>query len=223
MTIRADLRRHASLASVAVLAGAMLCANAAKAQPPSTAPDACTLHVWPGSNLRSTYSGWLHGGIVDGAVTGRDGYQKLPRDPLDTERQHEILARIDLPEALGLAGYASVLHDATLDSRTMRTTPGPWQPDAGACHAELAVDDAFYQEDVFSGRYLKVIYRFRRFDGGATPSRTFGQITAEKLLVLPPAKPGDDPQAWLAELSEAFARSISDFGSALQAPPRKHK
>jgi hypothetical protein len=27
-------------------------------------------------------SGWLHGGLVDGAVNGRDGYRKLPEQPL---------------------------------------------------------------------------------------------------------------------------------------------
>jgi hypothetical protein len=42
---------------------------------------------------------------------------------------------------------------------------------AAPVHAELAVDDVFYQEDVFSGRWLKVIYRYRSFRGLATEER----------------------------------------------------
>lgn len=188
---------------------------------PPTAATSCTLHVWPGSSLRSTYSGWLHGGLVDGAVNGRDGYRKLPEQPLDTAKQKQVLESLDLTSALGLSGYRVVVHAETLDSRTMRTTAGPWLPDGGACHAELAVDDVFYQEDVFSGRWLKVIYRYRSFRGLTTPERSFGQIISEKLTLFPPAKPEDDPKPGFDELAAAMGKSINDFGRALTAPPRK--
>lgn len=196
--------------------------------PPAHAEDRadaalCTLHVWPGSALRSTYLGWFHGGIVDGAVTGRDGYRKLPEQPLDTAQQRKVLEGSDIAATLGLAGYKVVIHPEALDSRTMRTTPGPWLPDGGACHAELAVDDIFFQEDVISGRYLKVIYRYRSFQGAATPTRSFGQIIGEKLVLFPPAKPEDDPRPALDELNAAMGRSIRDFGAALTAPPRKKR
>lgn len=188
---------------------------------------ACALHVWPGSNLRSTYYGWLHGGIVDGAVNGRDGYKKLPASPMDTERQKDILSGIDIAKALGLNGYSLTIHPDALDSRTLRGTPGSWLAASGgaapaACQAELAIDDVFFQEDVFSGKYLKVIYRFKRFDGAQTPSRSFGQIMAIKLLAFPPAQ-GTDPAPAMKELGAALARSVEDFGSALNAPPKKKK
>lgn len=182
---------------------------------------ACSLHVWPGNALRSTYSGWIHGGIVDGAVNGREGYRKLPEEPLGTARQKVVLEKANLAGALGLAGYTVVVHANALDSRTLRTTPGPWLPDGGACHAELAVDDVFFQEDVFSGRYLKVIYRYRSFRGDNKPERTFGQIITERLLLFPPAKPEEDPQAGIDELAAAMNKSIVDFGSALQGIKRK--
>lgn len=206
-------------AALAVLAGTAVRAQESAAAPPAT----CTLHVWPGSSLRSTYSGWLHGGLVDGAVNGRDGYRKLPEKPLDTARQKLVLEGLDIAAALGLSGYTVVVHAETLDSRTMRTTPGPWLADGGACHAELAVDDVFFQEDVFSGRWLKVIYRYRSFRGAATPERTFGQIMSEKLTLFPPAKPEDDPSAGFDELAAAMGKSIKDFGAILQAPPRKKR
>lgn len=187
------------------------------------APAACTLHVWPGRALRSTYSGWFHGGIVDGAVKGRDGYRKLPEQPLDTARQRQVLERADIAGALGLSGYAVVIHPDALDSRTLRSTPGPWLDDGRACHAEFAVDDVFFQEDLVTGRSLKVIYRYRSFRGPATPERSFGQIISEKLLLFPPARPEDDPAPGLDELAVAMAKSITDFGSALAAPPLRKR
>lgn len=208
--------------TLATLAG--FTGTATHAQESAPAPtSACTLHVWPGSSLRSTYSGWLHGGLVDGAANGRDGYRKLPEKPLDTARQKQVLEGIDIAAALGLAGYTVVVHPETLDSRTLRTTPGPWLADGGACHAELAVDDVFFQEDVFSGRSLKVIYRYRSFRGAATPERTFGQIISEKLTLFPPAKPEDDPRPGFDELAAAMGKSIKDFGAVLMAPPRKKR
>lgn len=203
-------------------------APALTTEAPAAPAPACSLHVWPGSSLRSTYYGWLHGGIVDGAVNGRDGYKKLPEGPLDTERQREVLAGVDIAKALGLNGYAVTVHSAALDSRTLRSTPGSWLAASAsssvpsACQAELAIDDVFFQEDVFSGRYLKVIYRFKRFDGAQTPSRSFGQIMAVKLLAFPPAQ-GTDPAPAMKELGAALARSVEDFGSALNAPPKMKK
>ena len=76
----------------ALVAG-LFFAPAALAQVSPPLPEAqgagseCEFHVWPGSNLRSVYSGWLHGGIVDGAVNGREGYNPLPPDPLPPGKQ----------------------------------------------------------------------------------------------------------------------------------------
>lgn len=190
---------------------------------PQVAHDDCELHVWPGSALRSTYYGWFHGGIVDGAVQGREGYRRLPEEPLSTQRQFAVMQASDLPALLGLPGFKTVFHAHALDSAKLRTTPGRYTAEGGPCHAELAIDDVFYQEDVFSGRFLKVIIRFKRFEGGAMPSRTFGSIIQEKLTQFPPTRPDDDPRPALDELSSAFASGLRDFGKALNASPRKKK
>ncbi len=218
-----------------LLASLIFCAPAGNAEPLSSGEPVasngsqagCSLHVWPGSNLRSTYWGWAHGAIVDGAVTGRDGYRKLPAGPLDTDRQREILSGTDVAKALGLAGYRVAVHDEALDSRTLRSTPGSWLAATtgtppSACQAELAIDDVFYQEDIVSGRYLKVIYRFKRFGEGDGGARSFGQIMAVKLSVFPPA-PGTDPTPALEELGSALARSLDDFGASLNAPVKKRR
>lgn len=219
------LREYFQLHTVAMLMLVVptgISAQAQEASAPEAAPSTeCALHIWPGSPLRSTFYGWLHGGIVDGSVNGRAGYPKLPSAPLDTATQKAVLEKLDPATLLGLPSYKVTVHGETLDSRTLRNTPGRYTAEGGPCHAELAIDDVFFQEDAFSGRYLKVIYRFKRFDGGETPARSFGAIATEKLTLFPPPKPDDDPQPALDELRQAFAHSVETFGKQLTAPPRK--
>lgn len=209
------------LVALAALAGAVPATAQDAAPPPPPAPD-CELHAWPGSGLRSTYHGWFHGGIVDGAVQGRDGYKKLPDQPLPTARQFEILQAMPLAEIAGLPGYRVVLHDTALDSHTLRRTQGRLQPGAAACYAELAIDDVFFQQDIVDGRFLKVLFRFRQFEGD-TASRSFGTYVQEKLIAFPPKTPADDAAPALAELGKAYEQVVRDFGAALGKPAKKKK
>ena len=72
---------------------------------PVQAEQACELHIWPSSGLRSVYYGWFHAGIVDGAVTGRQGYPPVPKDPLPSALQVELMDKFGVPHALGLPAY----------------------------------------------------------------------------------------------------------------------
>lgn len=184
----------------------------------ATAEPACELHVWPADHLRSTYLGWFHGGIVDGAVQGRDGYRKLPESPLNSESQAEILGTLPLPQILNLPGYRTVLHRNALDSRTVRQTVGRLSDSGPPCYAELVVDDVFFQEDVVNGKYLKALFRFRQFDSD-TLKRRFGAYSQVKLLLFPPDAPeGLEPA--LQELDQAYSDAIGEFGKALNAPAK---
>lgn len=181
----------------------------------------CELHVWPGGALRSTYHGWFHGGIVDGAIKGRDGYQSLPTEPLSTNRQLEQLRQIPLAEVVGLPGYTVVIHETALASHELRSTPGRLASKSTPCYAELAIDDAFFQEDIVNGRFIKVLYRFRQFDTADIPVRSFGAYTQEKLLLFPPKAPNEQIQPALEELGTAFAMTVRKFGAALTKPSKE--
>lgn len=176
---------------------------------------ACELHVWPANDMRSTYFGWFHGGIVDGAVQGRQGYRKLPASPLAEERQAGILQSLGIAKTVGLGGYRTVVHEHALDSRTIRGPITRLVKDAPSCYAELIVDDVFFQEDVVNGRFFKGLYRFRSFEGDV-PKRNFGSYTQVKLLLFPPATPEAINSA-LDEVAQAYQQSISQFGAALNA------
>lgn len=211
----------------AVIGALGITAGAATAQDSTAAPaeaaTGCELHVWPADAVRSTYSGWFHGGIVDGAVQGRDGYKKLPDSILSPEGQLRTLGEQDLPALLALPGYKVVMHDQPLPSRVIRATKGRLLTDSPSCYAELVTDDVFYQEDIISGRFLKAIFRFRQFDGGSdAPTRSFGTYMQQKLVQFPPVEP-EQLDGALEEFRLAYGLAAREFGEALNRPPKKKK
>jgi hypothetical protein len=182
----------------------------------------CELHAWPAGSLRSTYHGWFHGGINDGAVQGRDGYELLPPDPLSTAEQIARLRAIPLAEILTLPGYRVVVHDEPLSSSAIRRATGRHVADSPACYAELVTDDVFFQEDIVDGRFLKVLFRFRSFDGSDAPARTFGTYSQRRLTLFPPKEQALE-SASFTELGEQYAEAIGEFGRALNPPPKEPK
>ncbi len=191
-------------------------------QPTAATAAVCELHVWPAGAVRSTYNGWFHGGIVDGAIQGRDGYRKLPESILSTEAQAKILRELDLAAILQLPDYAVVVHDYPLPSRAIRTTAGRLLPASPPCYAELVTDDVFFQEDVFAGQHLKAIFRFRQFDGSDASTRSFGAYQQHKLEQFPPKEP-EQLDVALEEFRLAYGKTVSGFGEALNRPPKKKK
>ncbi len=180
---------------------------------------ACELHVWPADAVRSTYSGWFHGGIIDGAVQGRDGYTKLPDSILTPEAQLRTLSQLDLADVMQLPSYTVVLHETPLPSRLIRATKGRLLTETPACYAELIADDVFFQEDIVDGRFLKAIFRFRQFDGGDAPSRSFGTYIQYRLTQFPPAEP-EQLEAALEEFRLAYGHAVRQFGAALNRPAK---
>jgi hypothetical protein len=205
------------LLSASLPASAAFAEESRPAEPPAAA--ACELHVWPGNDLRSTYHGWWHGGIVDGAVNGRDGYPALPKGPLSSARQKARLEGLDLASLLGLTGYRTVVHEVPLDSRVIRASATRYAPDTLPCYAELAIDDVFFQQDVIDGRFVKTLFRFRSYESGDAPKRSFGAYIQERLLQFPANKP-EAAQASLDELADAFGKTVVQFGAALNKPPK---
>lgn len=215
--------------AVAAAAVAMLAATAAAAQEQAVPADGkaatqCELHVWPGRGFHTVYYGWAHGGTIDGAQKGRDGYPPIPDEPLSVAVQLEQLRALPLPDLLGLPDYAVVLHDTPLAAREIRGNGARHAQASPPCYAELMIDDIVFQDNVINGKWLNVIFRFHRFDGaGAEPSRTFGNYILARLHVFPPSDPNVDPKPALDELVDAYAQTVRDFGRSLQAPQKEKK
>lgn len=211
----------AAIAACAVAAAVPACVDAAPPvdpQPPGPSAATCELHVWPGSGLNSIYGGWFHGGIVDGAVTGRDGYPVVPTEPVSTPRQVELLTKARPQMLLRQPDDRLVVHTEALASRTIRTGTARIDSSRAPCYAELIVDDVFFQQDVVDGSFLKVLFRYREFGTDAAPRRTFGTWVKTRLALLPP-KPETDPTAAAGELQAAFTHDVTLFAEALLKPP----
>jgi hypothetical protein len=200
----------------------MFGSGAVSAQPAAASEQSCELHVWPSSGLRSVYYGWFHGGLVDGAVNGRQGYPPVPKDPLPSALQIELLQKQDVAARLGLGGYKLVWHADALDSKAIRATPGRLTDSTASCYAELIGDDVFFQQDVFSGSYLKSLIRFRSFGTGPSPTRTFTTWTRTQLTAFPP-KEDSQNEAAVAELRAAFTNNVKEFGGFLNKPQKQKK
>ena len=175
--------------------------------------------MWPGSGLNSVYSGWFHGGIVNGAVNGRDGYPVIPSEPIDSANQVALLKKSDLSVVLKQPAARIIFHDAPLPSRTIRTTATRIEATAVPCYAEFIVDDVFFQQDLVDGSFLKILFRYRQFGADAAPEKVFGTWVKTRLRLLPP-KPETDLTAAADELRSAFSNNIQLFGEALNKPAK---
>lgn len=169
--------------------------------------------------FHAVYYGWVHGGTVDGALKGRDGYEQVPVDALQAATQLKLLATLKLDEITGLPGYKVVLHDQPLSTSAIRSTPGRHAADGASCYAELMIEDIVFQNNAINGKWLNVIFRFRDFDG-AQPKRTFGNYILERITVFPP-KSDAELAAGLKEMEQAYIAAVYDFGKALNAPKKK--
>lgn len=214
------MRRGLLAAAVAV---ACVTGTAAAQQPDKAGAgpprEGCELHIWPSQGLRSVYHGWFRGAINDGAVTGRDGYPVVPADPVDTAQQVKLMHTLDVPTAIGLAGYKQVIHDTALDTRSIRTSTTRLTNSPSPCYAELIADDVFFQQDVVTGRYLKILFRYRDFGADPSPRRVFGTFVETELKVFPPTAPEQNAAA-LDELHAAFVGNFAKFAVALNKPPK---
>lgn len=188
---------------------------------PAAASPTCELHVWPGHDFHSVYYGWAHGGTVDGAAKGRDGYENVPHEPLSAGEQVKILGSVDLAATLGLPGYRTVIHETPLSSREIRTGLARHAQDAPPCYAELMTDDLVLQKNFIGGQALNILYRFRQFDG-ELPGRSFGTYIQVPVSIADKAT-DTSSDAILSELASAYSISIRDFGKALAAPPKKKR
>lgn len=222
-----NLGRWAARMSAAVILAASLAGNGAAqssdtqepilavADVPSAA-SGCELHVWPSGGLRSIYHGWLHGGIVDGAVKGRDGYPEVPADPLDTAQQLAMIRAAALQDVFTRTDYAVVIHDTPQSTVTIRQNPARLTASPSACYAELIFEDVFFQQDVVNGGSLKTLIRFRDFGTADRFTKQFGTWTKTPLLAFPPKEPARNAEA-LAEIRAAFRSNIFEFAGALRA------
>lgn len=180
----------------------------------------CEFHIWPAERLGSVFYGWLHGGIVDGGQTGRAGYPKIPADPLPLSMQVKLLEEVPIDSLAAATQVKRVVHAEALNSAVVRSATGRLSDSTAPCYSELIVESVKFQQDPFSGGWLNMLFRYRRFGSATAPVQLFGSFTKTKLTRFPPA---DEPAraAAEAELQYAFTANVAQFSGALAASASK--
>ena len=216
-----NLRRNKWLTALVAAISLLPVVAAAQSGTPATASE-CELHFWPSAGLNSAYHGWFHGGIANGAVTGRAGYPAMPQNLFKTDSQIALANTVRPAEAIARSGYRVVVHAEALPSRVIRTTAGRISDSTATCYAELIVEELFFQQDIVSGSYLRTMFRYREFGSDVAPQRVFGTWVQTQLQLSPPKAPeAVDPA--VAEMEAAYRANFSQFGAALNKPMKGRK
>ncbi len=182
----------------------------------------CELHVWPADAAKSfsTLSETDWATFVEVRKYSRDPNNPLSGTQASVAVQTAVFGALDLPGLLHLPGYAVVLHDTPLPSRVLRTTKGRILAESTPCYAELITDDVFFQESMhkdytpLDSGVLNTTFRFRRFDGGDSPSFSFGTFITGDLYKMGKRTEFTFASA-IARFETVFAESVTKFAAAI--------
>lgn len=123
-----------------------------------------------------------------------------------------------LASLLGLPGYRVIMHDAPLDSRTIRTVKTRYVTTEAKCYADLLIDDVVYSREYARGQNLKSFIRFRAFGTADVAQRAFGTWLQTKLKLFSLDPPVEDDAA-VKELTSAFGNNMTAFAQLLGKKP----
>ncbi|MFM9852808.1 MAG: hypothetical protein ACKVOJ_08410 [Sphingomonadaceae bacterium] len=208
-------------AGLGLSAAVLLCGTSPSAAQAQIEPaGSCELHIWPSAGLRSIFSGWFHGGIVDGAVKNREGYPPVPGAVLSTDAQVALLTKIDFASLFNMPPHKQMVYAAPLATPSAAAINTRQIASPSPCYAEVMVKDVFYQEDIVSGRYLKMQIRFRNFGNGESPQRSFTTWVQSRLTLFPPKTSGQEANA-ITEVGNAYIENMKIFAKFLTRPPKK--
>ena len=152
--------------------------------PPSLAPitaDTCVLHVWPSPGAQSSYSGWFHGGAVDGDKRGIKGYPAMHADVLSTSVQSQLLASIDWANLRPTPHLKVVVHDAPPPPQDDLARVVPLMGDATECYDELLVHSVLIEGAAFSAKSVRVMMIAKRWRAPERRPATYGAMSVQNL------------------------------------------
>ena len=164
------------------LASAVL-AQAAPAQPAAAPPavrEACVLHVWPSATARSSYTGWFHGGAVDGDKRGIKGYPDLHGAVLSAAVKQQLLRDIDWRGLAELPPASVIVHDGPPEPGDDFGRTTPLIADRPDCYAELIVHSVFVERAALSDTTVRVVAITKRWQDRGAPPKTYSLMTKER-------------------------------------------
>lgn len=192
---------------------AMMTEMNTKGLAPAVAADGCELHVWPAERMNSVTTGWLGGGLIEGALnSGKDANNKtLLASALDSPSQLDALQDLDLRTLLSLSpGTTIIRHETPLERKTMNKVKTRRAESGSTCYSELIVADVFYQKAAIYGRSLKTLFMVRQFGNDQKIDKEYKAWGGNGLKLFPP-KEGEDSIAALDELVGVYKANFEEF------------
>lgn len=178
--------------------------------PTSQAQTSCELHVWPSAMTHTTYTGWFHGGAVDGKQRGMKGYPEMYADALDTPQQVRLLSQIDWRTQTGDPNLHFVVHQSPTGSDEDRKRTSRLVADAGPCYRELIITSSIVEAEALSSQSVRVVALRKKFDGAGAPPVNFA--TMSMAVVQIPDKAGADYDGRMrTAVQSAFLAAVNKF------------
>jgi hypothetical protein len=203
----------------AMVEKAMMADANTKGLAPAVAADGCELHVWPAERMNSVTTGWLGGGLIEGALnSGKDANNKtLLASALDSPSQLDALQDLDLRTLLTLSpGTTIVRHETPLERKTMNKVKTRRADSTSKCYSELIVADVFYQKAAIYGRSLRTLFMVRQFGNDQKIDKEYKAWGGNGLKLFPP-KEGEDAVAALDELVTVYKANFEEFAKNARA------
>jgi hypothetical protein len=188
-------------------------APSTKGLAPEAPADGCELHIWPAERMNSVTTGWLGGGLIEGALnSGKDANNKtLLASALDSPSQLDALQELDLRTLLSLTpGTTIIRHEQPLERKTMNKVKTRRADSTAKCYSELIVADVFYQKAAIYGRSLRTLFMVREFGNDQKIDKEFKSWGGNGLKLFPP-KEGEDAIAALDELVTVYQANFEEF------------
>lgn len=182
---------------------------------PEVAADGCELHIWPAERMNSVTTGWLGGGLIEGALnSGKDANNKtLMASALDSPSQLDALQEMDLRTMLALTpGTTIIRHEEPLERKTMNKVKTRRADSTSKCYSELIVADVFYQKAAIYGRSLRTLFMVRMFGNDQKIDKEYKAWGGNGLKLFPP-KEGEDAIAALDELVSVYKANFVEFAN----------
>lgn len=176
--------------------------------PPAIQPvseDKCVLHVWPAGDARSSYTGWFHGGAVDGDKRGIKGYPDMHGSTLNVAAQHDLLTKFDWTSRRRQPGLTVVVHDAPPPPSDDIGRTSALIADHPSCYDELLVHSVFVEGATFSSTSVRLMMVAKRWRGPSPPA-TYTAMSVEKIDLK-----ATEPGAIEASLRSGFVSAIDRY------------
>ena len=161
--------------------------------------EGCVLHVWPSGDAQSSYSGWFHGGAVNGDKRGIKGYPAMHSEVLTTSVQRQLLASVNWSELLARPSLTVVVHDEPPPAQDDQGRTTALMPDHPACYQELLLHSVLVESAAFSNSTVRLMIISKDWRGASAQPSTYSA------MVNAPVDLRTDPDA---SLKNGFVESV---------------